>query len=59
MDVLEEAERAAAGDITENAAACMVFLSILGSGRSHEKIKEEVIGSLRQDPNATDVDSLR
>ena len=34
-------------------------MSVLGNGQSHEKIKEEIIGSLRRDPDATDVDGLR
>ena len=47
------------GEITTNAAACMVFMSILGNGQGDEKIKEEIIGSLGRDPDATNLDDLR
>ena len=58
-DIQDEAERAAAGKITTNAAAAMVFLNVIGQGPADEKIKEEIIQLLRKDPNASDMEVLK
>ena len=57
-DCLKEAERAQAGDITENASASMIFLHIIGSGPADQKIQDKIIESLRDDPDATDVPAM-
>ena len=58
-DCLKEAERAQAGDVTKNASAAMIYLNILGSGPADSKIQSKVIECLRDDPDATDVATIK
>ena len=37
----------------------MIFINIIGSGPADEKIKEKIIKSLCDDPDATDVWALK
>ena len=37
----------------------MIFLNIIGSGPSEEKIKEKIIESLQEDPDTSDVVALK
>ena len=59
MDCLKEAERAKAGEVTENASAAMIYLNILGSGPADSKIQGKLIEYLRDDPAATDVATIK
>ena len=58
-DCLKEAERAQAGDVTENASAAMIYLNVLGSGPADGKIQSKIIECLRDDPDATDVKTMK
>ena len=58
-DCLQEAERAAAGDVTESASVFMIFINIIGSGPADQKIQDKIIESLCDDPDATDVPALK
>ena len=59
MDCLKEAERAKAGEVTENASGAMIYLNILGSGPADSKIQGKLIEYLRDDPAATEVATMK
>ena len=58
-DCLKEAEHAQAGDVAENASAAMIFLNIIGSRPAVGKTQDKVIESLKDEPDANDIKTMK